>query len=141
MHQAVNSLQYLCYLGRKQWRADVLCTYSGFGGRSTVSVVRRGNRRWTVPPVSNRFVDGRSVHRRSYGRVFTLLGGVVYDGGINLFVVGTEGHGWWLGFTSPNWSLTPSASIPVKMQFDGRAPAEVLGTIVNGQLLLVPAPD
>lgn len=67
--------------------------------------------------------------------------GVVYDGGINLFVVGTEGHGWWLGFTSPNWSLTPSASIPVKMQFDGRAPAEVLGTIVNGQLLLVPAPD
>jgi len=67
--------------------------------------------------------------------------GVVYDGGINLFVVGTEGHGWWLGFTSPNWSLTASASIPVKLQFDGRAPVEVLGTIVDSQLLLVPAPD
>jgi hypothetical protein len=67
--------------------------------------------------------------------------GVVYDGGINLFVVSTEAHGWWLGFTSPNWSLTPSASIPVKLQFDGRAPVEVLGTIADGQLLLVPAPD
>ena len=67
--------------------------------------------------------------------------GVVYDGGINLFVVSTEAHGWWLGFTSPHWSLTPSASIPVKLQFDGRAPVEVLGTIADGQLLLVPAPD
>ncbi|HEX4615998.1 MAG TPA: hypothetical protein VH230_08800 [Stellaceae bacterium] len=67
--------------------------------------------------------------------------GVVYDGGINLFVVSTEAHGWWLGFTSPHWSLTPSASIPVKLQFDGLAPLEVLGTITDGQLLLVPAPD
>jgi hypothetical protein len=67
--------------------------------------------------------------------------GVVYDGGINLFVVSTEAHGWWLGFTSPQWSLDPSAGIPVKLQFDGRPPAEVLGTIADGQLLLVPAPD
>jgi hypothetical protein len=67
--------------------------------------------------------------------------GVVYDGGINLFVVSTEGHGWWLGFTSPHWSLTPSVSIPVKLQFDGRAAVEVLGTIADGQLILVPAPD
>src|SRR5205085_8178628 len=67
--------------------------------------------------------------------------GVVYDGGINLFVVSTEGHGWWLGFTSPQWSLTPSASTPVKLQFDERPPVEVLGTIADGQLLLVPAPD
>jgi hypothetical protein len=67
--------------------------------------------------------------------------GVVYDGGINLFVVSTEGHGRWLGFTSPHWSLTPSASIPVKLQFDGQPAVEVLGTIADGQLLLVPAPD
>jgi hypothetical protein len=67
--------------------------------------------------------------------------GVVYDGGINLFVVRTEGHGWWLGFTSPHWSLDPRATIPVRLQFDGRALVEVLGTIVDGQLLLVPAPD
>jgi hypothetical protein len=67
--------------------------------------------------------------------------GVVYDGGINLFIVSTEAHGWWLGFTSPDWSLTPSASIPVELQFDDRGPVEVLGTIADGQLLLVPAPD
>src|SRR5947208_9397060 len=67
--------------------------------------------------------------------------GVVYDGDINLFVVSTAAHGWWLGFTSPHWSLTPSASIPVKLQFDERAPVEVLGTIADGQLLLVPTPD
>jgi hypothetical protein len=67
--------------------------------------------------------------------------GVVYDGGINLFVVRTEGHGWWLGFTSPHWSFDSSATIPVRLQFDGRALVEVLGTISDGQLLLVPAPD
>jgi hypothetical protein len=67
--------------------------------------------------------------------------GVVYDSGINLFVVSTEAHGWWFGFTSPHWSLTPSASIPVELQFDGRSPVEVLGTIADGQLLLVPAAD
>src|SRR5947209_8628218 len=67
--------------------------------------------------------------------------GVVYDGGVNLFVVSTKAHAWWLGFTSPHWSLTPSASIPVKLQFDERATVEVLGTIADGQLLLVTAPD
>ncbi|HEY1433450.1 MAG TPA: hypothetical protein VGF39_17735 [Stellaceae bacterium] len=67
--------------------------------------------------------------------------GVVYDGGINLFVVNTEAHGWWLGFTSPNWTLTPSTGIPVKLQFDGRPPVEVLGTIADGKLLLVPLPE
>src|SRR5437764_5269231 len=67
--------------------------------------------------------------------------GVVYDGGINLFVVSTEAHGWWLGFTSPHWSLNPGASTPIKLQFDERAPMELLGTIADGQLLLVPARD
>ena len=67
--------------------------------------------------------------------------GVVYDGGINLFVVSTEAHGWWLGFTSPHWSLTPGASIPVKLQFDEQPAVEVLGTIADGKLLLVPALD
>jgi hypothetical protein len=67
--------------------------------------------------------------------------GVVYDGGINLFVVSTEGHGWWLGFTSPHWSLNPGASAPIKLQFDERAPMELLGTIADGQLLLVPVRD
>src|SRR5271165_167035 len=64
--------------------------------------------------------------------------GVVYDSGLNMFVVSTEAHGWWLGFTSPHWSLTPSASIPVKLQFDARPPVEVLATIADSKLLLVP---
>src|ERR1700716_3767043 len=67
--------------------------------------------------------------------------GVVYDGGVNLFVVGTEAHGWWLGFTSSNLSLTPNASIPVKLQWDGLPPLEVVATVADGQLLLVPIPD
>ncbi|MBV9376340.1 MAG: hypothetical protein JO320_14985 [Alphaproteobacteria bacterium] len=67
--------------------------------------------------------------------------GVVYDSGINLFVVSTEAHGWWLGFASQSWSLTPSTGIPVKLQFDSRPPLEVAGTIADHQLLLVPMPD
>jgi hypothetical protein len=67
--------------------------------------------------------------------------GVVYDSGINLFIVNTEAHGWWLGFASPNWSLTPSTEAPVKLQFDGEPPVEIPATIADHQLLLVPIPE
>jgi len=66
---------------------------------------------------------------------------VVYDSGLNLFVVGTAGHGWWLGFADPHWSLTANASLPVKLRFDGRAPVDAIAAIPNSQLLLVPMPD
>ena len=67
--------------------------------------------------------------------------GVVYDSGLNLFVVSTAGHGWWLGFTDPHWSLTPNGSLSVKLRFDGRPPVDAIAAIPNGQLLLVPMPD
>jgi hypothetical protein len=67
--------------------------------------------------------------------------GVAYDSGINLFVVSTEAHGWWLGFWNPQWSLTPNASLPVKLRFDARPAVELLGTVAGGQTLLVPMPD
>lgn len=67
--------------------------------------------------------------------------GVVYDSGINLFVVSTEAHGWWLGFTNQSWLLTPSAGITAKLQFDSRPPLEIQATIPDHQLLLVPLPD
>ena len=67
--------------------------------------------------------------------------GVVYDSGVSLFVVSTEAHGWWLGFASLNWSLTPSTGIPVKLQFDGRPAVEIAATIADRQLLLVPMPE
>lgn len=75
------------------------------------------------------------------GRFSHCSAGVVYDSGTNMFVVSTEAHGWWLGFTNPQWSLTPGASIPVTLQFDRRAPVELSGTATNPQLLLVAIPD
>lgn len=67
--------------------------------------------------------------------------GVAYDSGIDMFIVSTEAHGWWLGFTNPQWSLTPGASIPAKLGFDGRSAPEALAKVANGQLLLVPMPE
>jgi hypothetical protein len=67
--------------------------------------------------------------------------GVAYDSGIDMFIVSTAAHGWWLGFTNPQWSLTPSPSVPVKLRFDGRLPVDGLATVANGQLLLVPMPE
>jgi hypothetical protein len=58
-----------------------------------------------------------------------------------MFVVNTEAHGWWLGFTDPQWSLTPGASIRVTLQFDRRAPAELSGNATDALLLLVPIPE
>jgi hypothetical protein len=81
------------------------------------------------------YTDDRS------GRFSHCSAGVVYDSGTNMFIVGTEAHGWWLGFTNPQWSLTPGASIPVTLQFDRRAPVELSGTATNAQLLLVAIPD
>src|SRR5215831_19044313 len=47
--------------------------------------------------------------------------GVANDSGYNLFVVSTQTHGWWLGLWNPRWSLTPNATMQVKLRFDVRA--------------------
>jgi hypothetical protein len=75
------------------------------------------------------------------GRFSHCSAGVAYDNGINLFVVSTEAHGWWLGFWNPQWSLSPNASVPIKLRFDGQPPVDVPGTVTNAQTLLVPIPD
>ena len=67
--------------------------------------------------------------------------GVAYDSGINLFVLVTGGYRWWLGFINPQWSLTPNAKIPIKLQLDVGAPFSGLASIPSGQLLLVSLPD
>ena len=67
--------------------------------------------------------------------------GVAYDSGINLFVLVTGGYRWWLGFINPQWSLTPNAKIPIKLQLDAGAPFSGLASIPSGQLLLVSLPD
>jgi hypothetical protein len=67
--------------------------------------------------------------------------GVAYDGGINLFVLATGGHRWWLGFTNPKWHLSPNASGSLKLEFDDSPPVSGLVSIPSGQLLLVSLPD
>ena len=67
--------------------------------------------------------------------------GVAYDSGINLFVLVTGGYRWWLGFINPQWSLTPNAKIPIKLQLDAGSPFSGLASIPSGQLLLVSLPD
>jgi hypothetical protein len=67
--------------------------------------------------------------------------GVVYDSGLNMFVVSTAGHEWWLGFTNPNWSLAPNAGLPIKLRLDARPEVDDIAAVPNGQLLLVPMPD
>jgi len=122
-------------------RNDVFGAYCGPRGHSSVSMMQRGKRSRSVSPIPDRSLVGGAYTDDRTGTFAHCSAGVVYNGGIKLFVVRTEAHGWWLGFTSAHWSLTPSASIPVNLQFDGRPPVEVLGTIADGQLLLIPAPD
>jgi hypothetical protein len=66
---------------------------------------------------------------------------VAYESGVNLFVVSTEAHGWWLGFWNSQWSFTPNASMPIKLRFDALPQVDLLGTVANSQTLLVPMPD
>jgi hypothetical protein len=81
------------------------------------------------------YVDDRT------GRFSHCSAGVVYDGGTNMFLVSTDTHGWWLGFTNPQWSLTPNTAMLITLLFDGRGPVELSGTATDAQLLLIAIPD
>ena len=79
--------------------------------------MQRSKRGRSVSPIPDRSLVGGAYIDDRTGSFSHCSAGVVYDSGINLFVVSTEAYGWWFGFTSPHWSLTPSASIPVELQF------------------------
>jgi hypothetical protein len=53
--------------------------------------------------------------------------GVAYDSGINMFVVSTEAHGSWLGFTNPQWALPPGANMPIRLRFDQQPSMDAAG--------------
>jgi len=67
--------------------------------------------------------------------------GVAYDSGINLFILVTGSHRWWLGFIDPQWSLPANSKASVQLRLDNRAPFKRFATIPSGQLALVPLPD
>ncbi len=67
--------------------------------------------------------------------------GVAYDSGVNLFVLVTAHHRWWLGFINPKWSFAANEKASVRLRLDGGTPFERLATVPNAQLLLVPLPD
>ena len=67
--------------------------------------------------------------------------GVAYDSGVNLFVLVTAHHRWWLGFINPKWSFAANEKALVRLRLDGGMPFERLATVPNAQLLLVPLPD
>jgi hypothetical protein len=67
--------------------------------------------------------------------------GVAYDSGINVFVLITGDHHWWLGFVDPQWAWSPMQKLKVELRLDKRAPFARLATVPSGQLLLVPLPQ
>src|SRR5215469_10935008 len=97
--------------------------------------MRRRCRRGSVSPVPDRPVVGRCLYGRPNGRLFALLG--------RRSLLCRQYPSPWLvaGFAGPNWSLTPSTGVPVKLQFDSGPPLEIAATIADQQLLLVPMPD
>ncbi|HTV44913.1 MAG TPA: hypothetical protein VMF05_06320 [Stellaceae bacterium] len=67
--------------------------------------------------------------------------GVAYDSGINLFVLVTAAHHWWLGFIDPQWTFAAKASLEVELRFDRGIPVPRGAMLPRDDLLLVPLPD
>ena len=67
--------------------------------------------------------------------------GVAYDSGINMFILVTGDHRWWLGFINPRWSFVPNAKMPVELQFDGGPRLAMTATVPSRLIVLVPLPS
>ena len=67
--------------------------------------------------------------------------GVAYDSGINMFILVTGEHRWWLGFINPQWSFTPHAKMPVELRFDGGPRLAMVATVPSRLIVLVPLPS
>lgn len=67
--------------------------------------------------------------------------GVAYDSGINMFILVTGDHRWWLGFINPQWSFTPNHKMPVELRFDGGPRLALTATVPSRLIVLVPLPS
>jgi hypothetical protein len=67
--------------------------------------------------------------------------GVAYDSGINLFLLLTRSHSWWLGFIDPQWSLPAASNLSVQLRLDDHPPFGQVATMPSKEVLLVPLPD
>jgi hypothetical protein len=67
--------------------------------------------------------------------------GVAYDSGINMFILVTGDHHWWLGFINPRWSFAPNEKMPVELRFDGGPRLAMSATVPSRLIVLVPLPN
>jgi hypothetical protein len=67
--------------------------------------------------------------------------GVAYDSGINMFILVTGDHRWWLGFINPRWTFAPNAKMPVELRFDGGPRLAMTATVPSRLIVLVPLPS
>ncbi len=67
--------------------------------------------------------------------------GVAYDSGINMFILVTGDHHWWLGFINPRWSFAPNEKMPVELRFDGGPRLAMTATVPSRLIVLVPLPS
>jgi hypothetical protein len=67
--------------------------------------------------------------------------GVAYDSGINMFILVTGEHRWWLGFINPQWSFAPNEKMPVELRFDGGPRLAMTATVPSRLIVLVPLPS
>ncbi len=67
--------------------------------------------------------------------------GVAYDSGINMFILVTGDHRWWLGFINPQWSFAPNEKMPVELRFDGGPRLAMTATVPSRLIVLVPLPS
>jgi hypothetical protein len=129
---------------RRRWKGGALPSGAGVTATVLTGVMLSSEAATAAGPYrtfqSGLWSGGAYIDDRT-GAFSHCSAGVAYDSGLNMFIVSTQAHGWWLGFTNPQWSLTANASLPVKLRFDQEAPWDAFATIPNGQLLLVPMPD
>jgi hypothetical protein len=66
---------------------------------------------------------------------------VPYRSGITMHASVNRLFGWSLGFSDPQWALTPQTLVPIEIHFDGGPAFNVVGTVLLPALVVVPMPD
>jgi hypothetical protein len=77
-----------------------------------------------------------TTKRFSHCAAFTM-----YRSNISFFVSVTRDYEWGLGFSHPQWNLTPGQTMPINLTFDDSGVFRVVGRVVNPNFVLIPMPS
>jgi hypothetical protein len=84
---------------------------------------------------------GGAYTNDSTGALSHCAAGSDFANGVGLILGQFADHSWSLGFASAGWHLSPGATIPIELVFDGQTHFQVFGKVNHPNLMSAPLPE